>query len=62
MAAYISMSVMNNSVSSIVLTGFSNQINRIENGWTYPGCCVYAALFGSTLSQGMCNGLCDVLD
>ena len=42
MAAYISRSVMNNSVSSIVLTGFSKSNKSYRNiTWlTYPGCCV----------------------
>jgi len=61
-AAYISRSVMSNSVSSIVLTGFKKiKKNCIENGWTYTGCCVYVALFRSKLSQGMHNRLCDWL-
>ena len=61
MAAYINRSLMNNSVLSIVLRGFSKSNNSYQKWLTYPGCCVHVALFGSKVGQGMRNQLCDML-
>jgi len=40
---------------------FQNKMNCIKIGWAYPCWCVYAALFGSRLSQGMHSWLRDAL-
>ena len=54
MAAYITRSVVNNSVSGTVIIGFSKTkliVSKLVG--TYPCCCVYVTPFGSRLSQGM---------
>jgi hypothetical protein len=59
-AAYISGSVMNKSLSSTVIREYSKQNYSINNDWTYPCWCVYIALFGSRLSYVMRSWLCDM--